>query len=368
MDFDSALFDPAGIGVFADRFAAPDITPATSPILFTLDGVPFVRLVLEGIYGTLDIGPSTVPIQLSPPVDGVATIDVGPGNVTLDAISCFAGQEPASAAAVDARAIMPPSLVAAVGGAVVTHARVRVDLTGRRLTAVGLDVVGDRPWTLLPGRLAVTDLNLSVNVHSQGAAVQVSGALTGTLTLGGTTVPVVASPVTRDQAVRGASGLDWNTHGADPVRAVGAVAAQPQARTGGNTGWWSVVMDSVDGIPLGSLRDLAGLLDAHVIDGLLSPGAGSPALPAVPPRDRAADPTAPHLPVLTALAIGVAPSGAVDSVMIILDIGSASAPHGSGDGSTRRTVLVDRRHRAERVSPVVAFTAEGREHRGPPRS
>jgi len=366
MAIDTPLFDPRAAGVFADRFAGPDVTPA-DPTPFALDGVPFVRLTLQGIYGTLTIGPSTVPIRLSPPVDGTATIDVGPGKLTLDAISA-AGPEPASTAAVDPRAILPPSLAAAVGGAVVSHVRVRVDLTGRRLTAVGLDVVGDRPWTLLPGRLVVTDLNLSVNVYPHGAAVQVSGALTGTIILGGTSVPVVASPVNNDRAVRGDCGLASETRTADPVGTVGSVTAQAQAPIGADAGWWLVLMDSVDGIPLSSLRDLAGLLDADGIDGLLSPGTGSPAPPTDSALDGAVDPAAPHPPVLTGLAIRVAPSSAVESVAITLDMGPVAAPRGSGDGTIGRTAVVDRRRRAEQVNPVVSVATQGRVHRGPPAS
>lgn len=365
MAFDTPLFDPGATGVFADRFAAPDVTPG-SPTLFALDGVPFVRLILQGIYGTLTIGPSTVPIRLSPPVDGVATIDVGPGRLTLDTISSAAGRTPASADGVDPRAILPPSLVAAVGGAVVSHVRVRVDLTGRRLTAVGLDVVGDRPWTLLPGRLAVTDLNLSLNVHSRGAAVQVSGALTGTITLGGTAVSVVASPVIRDQAVSGDSGLDSDTHAADPVGAVGTVAAQPQAPIGAETGWWSVLMDSVDGVPLASRRDLAGLLDDDGIDGLLSPAQTGISPPASPPGGVTVDPGGSRPAVLTDLAILVAPSGVVDSVAITLDIGPVAAPHGAGNGSIRRTAVLDGRGRAGQVTQAVSVTTESRVHRTPP--
>lgn len=342
MAFDAPLFDPGATGVFADRFAAPDVTPAR-PTVFALGGAPFARLTLQGIYGTLTIGPSTVPIRLSPPVDGMATIDVGPGNLTLDAISSMAGQGRTSAAAVDPRAILPASLVAAIGGAVVSHVRVRVDLTARRLTAVGLDVVGDRPWPLMPGPLTVTDLNLSVNVHSRGAVVRVSGALTGTITLGGTPVPVVASPLV-GQAVRGCTGLDAQARTADPVGPVGTGAAPTPAPIAADDGWWwSVLLDSVDGIPLGSLRDLAGLLDDDGIDGLASlaqTGTNAPAVPVSPARDGAVGRAATQHPVLTDLAIRVDPSGAVDSVAISLDIESNAESRGSPDSNTRRTAVL----------------------------
>jgi len=341
MAFDAPLFDPGATGVFADRFAAPDVTPAR-PTMFALGGVPIVRLTLQGIYGTLTIGPSTVPIRLSPPVDGMATIDVGPGNLTLDAISSIAGQGRTSAAAVDPRAILPASLVAAIGGAVVSHVRVRVDLTARRLTAVGVDVVGDRSWPLLPGRLAVTDLNLSVNVHSRGAVVHVSGALTGIITLGGTPVPVVASPLV-GQAVPGYTGLDAHASTADPVGPVVTGAVPSPAPIAADGRWWSVLLDSVDGIPLGSLRDLAGLLDDDGIDGLAwlaQTGTNAAAVPVSPARDRAVGPAATQPPMLTDLAIRVAPSGAVDSVAISLDIGSNAESQGSPDSSTRRTAVL----------------------------
>lgn len=233
MTIGQPVFDPAASGVLADRSAGPDITPAR-PTTFALPGVPYVELTLQGISGTLAVGACTVPIRLSPPVDGMATIDMRPGHLTLDAISSAAGPELAP----DPLVILPASLAAAVGGAVVSHVRVRVDLTARRLTAVGLDVVGDRPWTLLPGRLAVTDLNLSVNVYSHGAdGVKVSGALTGTMTLGGTAVPVVASPVRRDLEV-----MDDSAHSSDPRqvgslgRAGAVVAGQPGNRSGRTPG------------------------------------------------------------------------------------------------------------------------------------
>jgi len=403
MTADQPLFDPSATGVFADRFAGPDITPAR-PTVFALQGVPFVELTLQGIYGTLTIGPSTVPIRLSPPVDGMATIDVGPGHLTLDSLSWAARSEPASAAAADPLAALPASLAAAVGGAVISHVRVRVDLTARRLTDVGFDVIGHRPWTLLPDRLAVTDLNLSVNVHRHGGdGVEVSGALTGTLILGGTDVPVVAAPVVRGTAMISGSAGSLGAPGADPGAAADPVAdpdrgsVRPGAgtwpvppgtgtwpvRPGAGTwpvppgtgtwsvrpglGTWSVQMDSVDGVRLSAIRDLAGLLSDDQIDSLVpvTPIALQGATgPAAPPG--AGDPTESTPPVLTDMGIDLLPSGIVDAVSMTLDVSSVSTPRSERGGTARRSVTVEAGHQAQRVRPVVSITVEGDTHPGPP--
>jgi len=385
MTADQPLFDPSATGVFADRFAGPDITPAR-PTVFALQGVPFVELTLQGIYGTLTIGPSTVPIRLSPPVDGMATIDVGPGHLTLDSLSWAARSEPASAAAADPLAALPASLAAAVGGAVISHVRVRVDLTARRLTAVGFDVIGDRPWTLLPGRLAVTDLNLSVNVHRHGGdGVEVSGALTGTLILGGTDVPVVAAPVVRGTAMISGSAGSLGAPGADPGAAADPVADPDRGsvRPGAGTwpvppgtgtwsvrpglGTWSVQMDSVDGVRLSAIRDLAGLLSDDQIDSLVpvTPIALQGATgPAAPPG--AGDPTESTPPVLTDMGIDLLPSGIVDAVSMTLDVSSVSTPRSERGGTARRSVTVEAGHQAQRVRPAVSITVEGDTHPGPP--
>jgi len=350
MTADQPLFDPSAAGVFADRFAGPDITPAR-PTMFALQGVPFVELTLQGIYGTLTIGPSTVPIRLSPPVDGMATIDVGPGHLTLDSLSWAARSEPASAAAADPLAALPASLAAAVGGAVISHVRVRVDLTARRLTAVGFDVIGDRPWTLLPGRLAVTDLNLSVNVHRHGVdGVEVSGALTGTLILGVTDVPVVAAPVVRDTALTSGSAGSLAAPGADPDATADSVAGPDRGPVRPGAGTWSVQMDSVDGVRLSAIRDLASLLSDDQIDSLVPvtpialPG---PTGPADPHGNGADDPTESAPPVLTDMGIDLLPSGIVDAVSITLDVWSASTPRRERDGIARRSVTVEVRHQAD---------------------
>ena len=109
-------------------------------------------------------------------------------------------------------------------------------------------------------------------------------------------------------------------------------------------------MDSVDGVRLSALRDLAGLLDDDQIDSLepVTPNAlPGPTGPAAPPGNGAGDLTESAPPVLTDMGIDLLPSGIVDAVSITLDVSSVSTPDRERDGTARRSVRVEVRHQAD---------------------
>ena len=137
---------------------------------------------MDGVDGTLTVGPLAVPVQVTRPADGSpARIDVAPEQLTLSAISAAA----LSAGGTDPLAVLPSSVAAFVGGIAVAHIGVAIDLTARTVTGLEITVAADQPWWVLPGHFDVDDLHLTIAYTRAGdshlVAVTGGGSVLGSV-------------------------------------------------------------------------------------------------------------------------------------------------------------------------------------------
>ncbi len=126
----------------------------TTTSTYTLPGVPWLAVDINGSDGTLTVGAVQIPVQIVPPADGSpARIEAEPGQVTLSAIAAAA----VAAGGTDPLAALPSALAGFLGGIAISRVAVTVDLSTHSITAADLTVAAEQPWPVVPGHVDVTE-------------------------------------------------------------------------------------------------------------------------------------------------------------------------------------------------------------------
>ncbi|MBO1756636.1 hypothetical protein [Allobranchiibius sp. CTAmp26] len=178
---------------------APVATPLpTAPApAYTLPGVSWLSLQVQGDTGTLTVGPDSVSVQVTPPADG------SPAQVQADLSQLTLGALIADAGSADPLASLPSALAQAVSSAAIASVAVSVDLAGHRLVGCALTVDAVPSWA--PGGVELDDFAVSVALTRTADGTGV--AVTGSATFAGAGVAVTIS---RDAAATGAAA--WKLH------------------------------------------------------------------------------------------------------------------------------------------------------------
>ncbi|MFC6704580.1 hypothetical protein [Flexivirga alba] len=123
--------------------AAP--LPTVPATVYTLPGISWLSLQVQGTTGTLTVGATSVAVQVTPPADG------SPARVQADLSQVTVGALVAAAGSGDPLASLPGVLADAVSSAAIASVGVSVDLAGHRL--VGCDLTVDAIPSWAPGAL-----------------------------------------------------------------------------------------------------------------------------------------------------------------------------------------------------------------------
>ncbi len=171
---------------------APSTTTTTDPTAtstaYTLPGVSWLALDIDGTSGTLTVGPTHVTVTVTPSAGGAPTrVEADLSDVTLATLSAAA----VAAGSADPLSSVPAALADVVSGVAIAHVAVDVDTTAHRVTAVDLTVTAGAPWPLVPGHVELDDVTLTVSVSRSGETTTVD--VTAEATLGGTDVTVAVS-------------------------------------------------------------------------------------------------------------------------------------------------------------------------------
>ena len=161
-------------------------TPTTTTTTYTLPGVSWLSLDVSGTDGTLRVGPTTVPVRVTPPADGSpARVEADLSEVTLGVLSA------AASGSADPLSALPASLAGTLAAVAIASVAVTVDLTAHRLTGVELVLTGAGPWPLVPGRVALDDVAVTISVTPGGDSTTFD--VTGTATLAGTGISLTVA-------------------------------------------------------------------------------------------------------------------------------------------------------------------------------
>src|SRR4051812_20197194 len=157
----------------------PVMSPvATAPL--TLPGVPWLAVTPHDHSATVTVGSVSTEVDLTPPADGSpAVIEVAPEAVTIAELAAAGGTDPLSA--------LPPSLGAIVGGVAISHLRIAFDAGTRSLADASIELAATQPWEIVPGRLAVHDIDVTLAIDADRA---LTGTARGALRVGSVDVPV----------------------------------------------------------------------------------------------------------------------------------------------------------------------------------
>ncbi|TWP37119.1 hypothetical protein [Leekyejoonella antrihumi] len=175
--------------------AAP--LPTVPGTAYTLPGVSWLSLQVQGTAGTLTVGSTSLAVQVTPPADG------SPAQVRADLHQVTLGALIAAAGAADPLATLPPALVQAISPAAIASIGVSVDLAGHRLAGCDLTVDAVPSWA--PGGVELD--KFAVNVALTRTADGTGIDITGTATFAGAGVTLAIS---RDPAAMGAAA--WSLH------------------------------------------------------------------------------------------------------------------------------------------------------------
>ncbi|MBB2893766.1 hypothetical protein [Flexivirga oryzae] len=179
----------------SSSIAAP--LPTAPATVFSLPGVSWLALQVQGTTGTLTVGSASVTVEVTPPADG------SPAQVRVDLSTLTVGALIAAAGSSDPLSSLPSALTGAISSAAVTSVSISVDLAGHRLVGCELTVSAVPSWA--PGGVELDDFAVTVALtrSSDGTAIDV----TGTAVFAGAGVAV---SITRDPAVTGAGA--WSLH------------------------------------------------------------------------------------------------------------------------------------------------------------
>lgn len=176
----------------APRFSATEtsIVPATTmpPVSYTLPGIPWISLDVEGAAATLTVGGVSVGVTVAPSTDGSPTrVEADLSGVTLGALSTSA----VAAGGADPAAALPPALSQALSSIAVSTVAVSLDLSVHRIVGAELTVGTVPSWPLLTDHVVVDELavTLSFTPTDTGTAIEASA----TATLAGTAVTLTVS-------------------------------------------------------------------------------------------------------------------------------------------------------------------------------
>jgi len=169
------------------------LTPSgASGTTYTLPGVSWVSLDIQGSDGTLTVGSTSVGVHVTPPADGApARVEADLSQITLAALSATA----VAAGSPDPLSALPQGLSAALSDVAISHVGLSIDLSARRLIGIDLTVAAGSPWALLPGHVELDELQVTVSVTRAGDSTMFE--VTGQATLAGTQVTLT---VTHDEA------------------------------------------------------------------------------------------------------------------------------------------------------------------------
>src|SRR3954454_16019962 len=170
---------PAGLGHRRNSPMNPVMSPAaTAPL--TLPGVPWLAVTPHDHGATVTVGSVSTEVELTPPADGSpAVIEVAPEAVTIAELAAAGGTDPLAA--------LPPSLGAIVGGVAISHVRIAFDAGTRSLADASIELTATQPWDIVPGRLAVHDIDVTLAIDADRA---LTGTARGALRVGSVDVPV----------------------------------------------------------------------------------------------------------------------------------------------------------------------------------
>ena len=161
-------------------------SPTSTTTTYTLPGVSWLSLDVSGTDGTLKVGPTTVPVRVTPPADGSpARVEADLSEVTLGVLSA------AASGSADPLSALPASLAGTLSAVAIASVAVTVDLTAHRLTGVELVLTGAGPWPLVPGRVALDDVAVTISVTRGGDSTMFD--VTGTATLAGSGVSLTVA-------------------------------------------------------------------------------------------------------------------------------------------------------------------------------
>jgi hypothetical protein len=168
--------------------AAPTTTTTTT---YSLPGVDWLSVQVQGDGGTLTIGDTHVSAHVTAPADGApARLEADPGDVTLGGLSAALG-----AGSADPLSALPSPLASYLCGVSITSVAVTFDTEAARITEFDLKLVGTKGFALVPGSVEVDDLAVTFSVSNAGGSV--AFAVTGAATLSGSPV---ALAVTHDES------------------------------------------------------------------------------------------------------------------------------------------------------------------------
>ena len=158
---------------------------STSTARYTLPGLPWLAVEINGSEGILTVGTVQVPVQIVPPTDGSpARVEADPGQVTMSAVAAAA----VAAGGTDPLAALPETVAEFLGGVAISHVGVTVDLSAHAVTAADITVTAGQPWSVVPGHVDVTDLQVTLGYVRAGDSFTV--AVTGAGTVFGTAVEI----------------------------------------------------------------------------------------------------------------------------------------------------------------------------------
>ena len=171
--------------IISDTSTSTSTSTGADATTYTLPGVPWLTVEVNGNQGVLTVGAVQIPVDVVPPVDGsAARIEADPGQLTLSAISAAA----VSAGGTDLLAALPTALAGFLGGIAISHVGVTIDLSAHSVTAADITVTAAQPWSVLPGHVDVTDLHVTLGYVRAGDSFTV--AVTGGGTLFGVAVEI----------------------------------------------------------------------------------------------------------------------------------------------------------------------------------
>lgn len=175
--------------------AAP--LPTIPATVYTLPGVSWLSLQVQGTSGTLTVGATSVAVQVTPPADGSpARVQADLSQITLGALITAAGSD-------DPLASLPTELVQAVSSAAIASVGVDVDLSAHQLTGCDVTVAAVPMWA--PGGVELDAFAATVTLTrgTNGTAI----AVTGTATFAGAGI---TAAIARNPAATGAAA--WTLH------------------------------------------------------------------------------------------------------------------------------------------------------------
>ena len=181
---------------------APTTMPS-SGTSYTLPGVSWLSLDVDGSEGTLTVGDVSVGLTVQPSTDGSPTrVDADLSGVTLGALSSSA----VAAGATDPLAALPPTLSQVLSSVAIKSVAVSLDLATHRLVGVDLEVDAVPSWPLVPDHIVLDELSLTLSIIRADPTTTVEVSATATLS----GVPVVLT-VSHDAA--GSFGVSLATEG-----------------------------------------------------------------------------------------------------------------------------------------------------------